>query len=455
MFAIVDIETTGGSAQKHRITEIAVYLFDGFKVVEEFATLINPECYIPSQITQLTGITNEMVANAPKFYEVARKIVEITENATFVAHNVQFDYKFIQEEFKRLGYSYSRNTLCTVRLSRKHIPGFRSYSLGALCSELHISINGRHRAAGDALATVKLFEKLLDVEPSIREEVGGNQSAIEKLAPNIDPAIVYKLPESTGVYFFYSNSGDFLYIGKSINIKKRVLDHFSNPQTKRAIEMLSQVSSVGFELTGSELIALIVEADAIKENLPRFNIRGRRKGSQYGLFSQVDSMGYINFNLTKVSNSAETPLACFENLTDAQSMLYRMVDQYSLCQKLCGLYQSANACFHFQIGQCKGACIGKESAASYNKRAQEAIDGLGLGSKSFILVDKGRNSEEKSFVKVVNGKIEGYGFFDPEYIGKATEFLNESFTPCGNHREAILAVRSFMGRSGIKIVDIK
>ena len=455
MFAIVDIETTGGSAQKHRITEIAVFLFDGSRVVDEFTTLINPECYIPSHITQLTGITNEMVANAPKFYEVARKIVEITENAAFVAHNVQFDYKFIQEEFKRLGYSYSRNTLCTVRLSRKHIPGHRSYSLGAICADLRISINGRHRAAGDALATVKLFEKLLDVAPNIKDELSSNQSAIEKLAPNIDPSIVSKLPEDVGVYYLLNRDGDMIYIGKSINIRKRVLDHLLRPTSKRALEMVSQVADIGYELTGSELIALIVEADAIKENLPRFNIRGRRKSSQYGLYSQVDNNGYINLNLAKVSNIDESPLACFDNLTDAQSMLYRMVEQYSLCQKLCGLYQSSNACFHYQIGQCLGACIGKESPINYNLRAQKAIDSLGLGSKSFILVDSGRNSEERSFVKVVNGKIEGYGFFDPEYIGNAIDLLNESFTPCGNHREAILAVRSFMGRTGIKIVDIK
>jgi len=161
LYAIIDIETTGQSAAKGKITEIAIYLHNGYEITSSFSSLINPECYIPGFITSLTGIDNEMVKNAPKFYEVARQIVEITQDKIFVAHNVSFDYKFIQEEFKRLGYDYQRKTMCTVRMGRKYIPGYRSYSLGKICDELGISINGRHRAAGDALATTKLFEIIL------------------------------------------------------------------------------------------------------------------------------------------------------------------------------------------------------------------------------------------------------------------------------------------------------
>ena len=161
MYAIVDIETTGGRASFEKITEIAIYIHDGKNVVEEFSTLINPGRTIPYFISRLTGIDNEMVKNAPRFYEIARKIVELTQDKVFVAHNVGFDYKFIQEEFKRLGYDYQRKTMCTVRMGRKFLPGYKSYSLGKLCQQLGISINGRHRAAGDALATVKLFEMIL------------------------------------------------------------------------------------------------------------------------------------------------------------------------------------------------------------------------------------------------------------------------------------------------------
>jgi DNA polymerase-3 subunit epsilon len=161
LYAIIDIETTGNSYKIGKITEIAIYIHDGFNIIDTFSTLVNPECYISDFITRLTGIDNSMVRNAPRFYEVARKIVEMTADKIFVAHNVSFDYKFIKEEFSRLGYDYQRTTMCTVRMGRKYIPGYRSYSLGNICGELGISINGRHRAAGDALATVKLFEIIL------------------------------------------------------------------------------------------------------------------------------------------------------------------------------------------------------------------------------------------------------------------------------------------------------
>ena len=161
MYAIIDIETTGQASKTGKITEIAIYIHNGFEITDSFSSLINPECYIPGLITNLTGIDNEMVRTAPKFFEVAKRIVEMTTDKVFVAHNVSFDYKFIQEEFKRLGYNYERKTMCTVRMGRKFLPGHKSYSLGKICDELNISINGRHRAAGDALATVKLFEIIL------------------------------------------------------------------------------------------------------------------------------------------------------------------------------------------------------------------------------------------------------------------------------------------------------
>lgn len=161
MYAIVDIETSGGNYQTAKITEIAIIIFDGEKICDSFVSLINPECYIPDFITKITGITNEMVKNSPKFYEVARKIVEITANRIFVAHNANFDYNFIKKEFKELGYDFSRKTICTVELSRKLMPNHASYSLGNICNDLNITINGRHRAEGDATATTELFRRLL------------------------------------------------------------------------------------------------------------------------------------------------------------------------------------------------------------------------------------------------------------------------------------------------------
>jgi DNA polymerase-3 subunit epsilon len=173
LFSIIDIETTGQSYKNGKITEIAIYQHNGQEVTDSFSTLINPEMDIPFFITELTGINNEMVRTAPKFYQVAKKIIEMTMGRTFVAHNASFDYKFIKEEYARLGYNYHRKTMCTVKLSRKLLPGHPSYSLGKLCADLGIEINGRHRAAGDALATAKLFDILVDRNDSL-----GNPKAV-------------------------------------------------------------------------------------------------------------------------------------------------------------------------------------------------------------------------------------------------------------------------------------
>jgi len=162
MYAVVDIETTGGNNKLGKITEVAIFIYDGEEIIDSFVSLVNPECEIPFFITNLTGISTEMVRNAPKFYEIARRIVEITDNRIFVAHNVSFDYNFIRKEFNDLGYDFRRNILCTVELSRKYLPGHQSYSLGKLCGDLDIKIEGRHRAAGDALATVKVLNLILE-----------------------------------------------------------------------------------------------------------------------------------------------------------------------------------------------------------------------------------------------------------------------------------------------------
>jgi DNA polymerase-3 subunit epsilon len=290
MYAIIDIETTGGNPRTDKITEIAVLVHDGKKVVNEFSTLINPECKIPYYISQITGITNEMVSNAPRFYEVARQLVEITEHAVFVAHNVAFDYGFVRQEFKRLGYDFSREQLCTVRLSRKIIPGHRSYSLGNLCDVLNIQITGRHRAMGDAEATVKLFDILLQSESIAQTSFIVNPSSLPRdLHPNLDPSIFKKLPEEPGVYYFYNSKLELVYIGKSKNIRNRVLSHFSNNFSNKAIKMRAQVADISYEVTGNELIALLRESHEIKKFKPLYNRAQRRSLFRYGLFTRINA----------------------------------------------------------------------------------------------------------------------------------------------------------------------
>ncbi|MCI0522826.1 MAG: GIY-YIG nuclease family protein, partial [Bacteroidales bacterium] len=285
MYAVVDIETTGGSARLERITEIAVYIHDGVRVVEEFSTLINPERNIPYFITSLTGITNEMVEDAPRFFEVAKKIVELTEGKVFVAHNARFDYSFIRQEFSALGYNFKRPLLDTVSLSRKLLPGHRSYSLGNLCKDLGIEIQGRHRASGDALATLRLMELLLEKDGELKRGSIIRDRKASRLHPALEIAKIAGIPEEPGIYYFYNEAGEIIYVGKSRNLFQRVNTHLSNNTSSRAMEMRSMIADISWEQTGSELIALLLESAEIKARKPRFNRAQRRTGFRWGIYS--------------------------------------------------------------------------------------------------------------------------------------------------------------------------
>lgn len=414
-YAILDIETTGGSPKHEKITEIAIFIHDGEKITEEFSTLINPEKYIPPFITGLTGITNEMVADAPKFYEIAKKIVELTENRIIVGHNVNFDYSFIQNEFKQLGYDFFRENLCTVRMSRKLIPGFRSYSLGKLCNQLNIEINGRHRAIGDAYATVKLFELLLQKETeSGTTEISRPKPSgrIKNLNGFLTPEKINELPSATGVYYFHDSEGNLMYVGKSKNIHSRVLAHLGNKKSRRSIELSEKIAGISFELTGSELIALLLESEEIKKNKPSYNRAQRRTASGWGLYTHYDQKGYINFVIRKTGEKNSVPVTSFNNKTEGRVMMNKLVEKYWLCQKLCGLYTTDGACFHYDIRQCNGACIGKEPVKTYNERAHKLIKSFELEVDNVLIIDRGRTQQEKSVILLENGIYMGFGYFD-------------------------------------------
>ena len=452
MYAVIDIETTGLSPKKDKITEIAIYVFDGKKVIDEFVSLINPERPVPYFITRLTGITNEMLEDAPKFYEVAKKIVEITENRIFVAHNVDFDYNFIKEEFARLGFDFNRKKLCTVKLSKKVIPGKKSYSLGKLTAELGIAINGRHRAAGDAYATVQLFDYLLKLDAQSKPLLDEmTYHSAKGLHPLFDKNILQKLPEATGVYYFYDEDGELIYIGKSINIKKRVLQHLNNSKTDKAIRMRSRIVAIHYEITGSELIALLLESDEIKKHKPVFNRAQRRSFFQYGIYQYVDEQDYIRFEIKKNSGD-EIPLTSFTSLSSAKSYLMAVCSEFNLCQKLCGLYETNGACFHYGIKQCYGACIGEESPEEYNQRAEQLIKKFEYGSENFLIIGEGRNPQEKSVVKIEHGKYIGFGYFEPEQIGNNLQLIAENIKPYNDNRDVQIIIKGFITNNKTELI---
>ncbi|HAA17085.1 MAG TPA: hypothetical protein DCE41_37395 [Cytophagales bacterium] len=448
MYAVVDIETTGGNARFGKITEVAIFLFDGEKIVDEYSTLIDPECPIPEFITRLTGITNEMVEDAPKFYEVAKEIVEFTEGHVFVAHNVNFDYKFIQAEFKRLGYEYKRETLCTVRFSRKVLPGHESYGLGKITKALGISLDNHHRAAADARATVDLLKVGLNqpnAEKILSSFLKGQRVGKEarKLLPE---TTISELPETCGVYYFHDSEGEILYVGKSVNIRQRILQHL-NERTRKATDMKRIMADVTWEETGSELVALLLESHEIKRHQPPFNVKQRRNAYNYGIFQTLELDGYIRLHHGPVVKGKE-PLAVFATEGAAKKVLEKLTEHFELCQKLNHLdpyqNQSQKPCWHYNLKECQGACIGEEPPQSYNPRVVKAIRAMNYGMDDFLIIDEGRTAEERAVVRITQGRYSGFGFADLNLLEGQVDELTACTKTYSDNREVVRIIRGYL-----------
>lgn len=431
-YVIVDLETTGGDPKADRITEIAIYRYNGERIVDSFESLVNPEVPIPPFITGITGITNDMVANAPRFFEIARNVVEITRDAVFVAHNVRFDYSFLQKEYRKLGYTYTRRKLCTIQLSKKFLPDMSSYGLKNLCLELNIHNESRHRATGDAKATLDLFSLLLnkaresDALHSFSDEI-----AVTKLPPHVAHEIIDELPEETGVYYFHDSQGNVLYVGKSTNIRSRVLQHFQSAYNQqRTIELFNQIHDVSFELTGSEIIALLKENEEIKRLQPLYNRMQLSNKHRYGLFAHTNKQGYIELEYQRLKGDKE-PLALFTSKGHAEGVIQRQAKRNLLCPKYCGIENLRGGCFYKQLQQCKGACEGAETPEIYNERVYAAILAMNYGkngTESFYIISEGRHYDERSVVWIEEGKYRGYSFVDVNYINSPAglrEYIHE------------------------------
>ncbi len=413
MFAIIDIETCGGKFEfrKGRITEICILKHDGLSVIEKFTSLVNPECNISPYFAGLTGITNDMVADAPRFHEIAPKILEMTEGCIFVAHNAGFDYGFIKEEFNSLGYKYKRETLCTVRLSRKLLPGRISYSLGHLCASLGIEIFGRHRAEGDAVATSILFDLLIQLKgqhPQYKNM--GVEEIMVRRVDKIKQYILNKLPEECGVYYFLNKKGEIIYIGKSTNMYNRAQSHF-NSERNKSKKMLNDLYNVDFVTTGSELIALLLESEEIKKHKPKYNRMRKSEEFTHCIDYFTDKEGILNFKLVPFEES-ENSLLSFTSYSSARERLDQLIDKYELCLRYCSLTGEESICFNHQIKKCNGICAGQEEKEFYNERAQKIIEQFSFKEKDFAILDKGRNPDEISVVVVENGHYAGFGYYD-------------------------------------------
>jgi DNA polymerase-3 subunit epsilon len=452
LYAILDIETTGGQFNEEGITEIAIYKFDGHEIVDQFISLVNPEIPIQPFVVKLTGINNAMLHSAPKFFEVAKRIIEMTNDCVLVAHNADFDYRILRTEFRRLGYDFNVKTLCTVELSKKLLPEQPSHSLGKLVRALGIPMADRHRASGDALATVKLFKMLLDKDLNkeiVKELI---KFEIQKgIAPKLMD-IVESLPSKTGVYYIHREDGNIIFIGKSRNIRKRVNQHFTGI-TKSAKKIQNEVYSITYEETGSELIALLKESEEIKIHRPIYNRMSPKSNFSWAIYTEKDANGYLNLKLQK-TDRRKKEIKSYTSQQEGKDALFRISSHYKLCQKLTGLYETKTHCFQHTINECDGACVGKISALEYNERVQAFIEKNLFDNKTLAILDRGRTVSERSIILVEKGVYKGYAFYDLNYQINTIEILRNIIVPMQSNRDTRNSIQSYIRKAKtIKIIN--
>ena len=447
VFAIIDVETTGGGIAGNRITEICIAkVFEG-KVIDKYVSLVNPEREIPPYITALTGIDNEMVADAPRFMDIAQEVDDFTRDTVFVAHNVSFDYNVLRNEFRDIGMSYIRKKLCTVRLSRKLIPGQPSYSLGKLCTSINIPHHNRHRAEGDVDATVILFQKLLSLDKDFQEfhSFLHPRSKQATLPPHLALNQIEELPEEAGIYLFKNQKHQVIYAGKAKNIKRRVISHFYDKT--REYQLGQETYYIDYERTGNELLALLVESEHIRKHYPKYNKAQKWPNTTYQIISYVNQRGIVQLALGKTKVQRDS-VSTFYNRTEATEKLEEICETFKLCPRFCTLQSNVEKCSHYRIKTCEGICDDKESVEEYNLKVTAAIESLKDNRPSFAIHGPGRTKKEIGFALVVGGIYRGFGFFDrSESVSELQDY--QSFLKLQRssyHTHAI--IRSFLRRNG-------
>lgn len=391
MYAIVDIETTGGYAAGNDITEIAIVLHDGKRVTGHFETLIRPSRTIPYFIQSLTGITPGLVEDAPTFEEVADQIYQHLRGRVFIAHNVNFDYSFVKHHLSKHGFELNCAKLCTVRLTRKTFPALASYSLGNLCRHFNILIQNRHRAGGDAIATAELFQLILENNGGIHIQQFLKRTSREQSLPaNLPKEQVESLPYCPGVYYFHDQKGKVIYVGKARNIKYRVSSHFThNGAGRQRQEFLRNIHSITYQSCATELMAFILENIEIRKYWPKFNTSQKSYLPSFGLYVYEDLNGCLRLVVEKKKPQLK---ACytFNTINEGQRLLNQLTDEFSL-----------------QNGE-------GESPAQYNHRVLEAIDYLEKQLPTFAVIDEGYEPGARSCILIEKGRFYGMGTMPEE-----------------------------------------
>lgn len=454
-YAIVDIETTGGRPDRDKITEIGIVLHNGREITETYSTLINPGVSIPPFITQITGIHQEMVEDAPRFHEVARDILLRLDKAVFVAHNARFDYHFLRESYRDLGFTLSRPWLCTVKLSRQYFPGLPSYSLENLIRHFNIPAERRHRALDDALATAELFGKIM----KLQDEYGNNQPTlspfrqVQATPSNISPDKLDQLPAECGVYYFYNSRGDIIYIGKSLNIRRRVREHLSS-LSRKSNRLDRDIADIKWVITGSELYAVLLESYEIKRHLPELNRAQRVRITPWQITLAPHHDGVLQFRVSK-AEGATSSIQQYASARGARQALNAVRLRFGLCRHYTLEQPTGKPCFEHMLGECTGVCAGLEPIAKYNEKAAMAASYLRndiVGS--FYLIDRGPTAGSQCIFAVHDGHFTGMGIVEGHHWSEIGE-LATMIQVYDDNPEVRLLLRHHMAKKNYERIPIE
>lgn len=451
MYAILDIEATGGKVGEESVIEIAIYKYDGEEIVDQFISLVNPQTKIDPFVQKLTNITDKMVKTAPKFHEVAKRIVEITEDCILVGHNVTFDYRMLNQEFNRLGYIYEKEWIDTFEYAEKLIPGMPSYSLGKLCTSLGIVVTDRHRAAGDARATISLFKMLLDKD---NQKIITKKTGIKfpKKVNNKYENLVKDLPNKPGLFYLYNSKKEIIYIGKSINIAQAVNQIFTS-KSIRSNRVKRYTKKIKFELTGSNLLASIKEINELIKIKPSLNVDITNKSLYpFGIYFRENKTTHSRLEIGK-SRKSQAFLS-FKTKEEAEAKLEKIINEYHLCQNANFGQLDKGECFGHTINTCNGICVGEESKQDYNQRLKQIVSKTDYPSKNFLIVSQGREGIEKSFIFIKDSKFVGYGYYEFHHQINTIERIEKIITQAEELPDIQSLIRNYLFKANEKQIII-
>lgn len=442
MYAVIDVEATGGKKGEESIIEVAIFLYDGEKVVDQVISLVQPDREIDMYVQKLTQITPKMVKTAPQFHEIAKRIIEITEGAVIVGHNVDFDYRMLKQEFEKLGYTYYRETIDTLPLSEKHFPDAESYSLGKLSKSLGIPVTDRHRASGDARATLELFKLLQDKDST--KDIVSKDIIPEKKAGSVKYDSLFKdLPNEAGIFYIFNKNKNIIYLSKSSNISQSVRKLFTGKSSLSNKLKLSAVE-VTYETTGNELVSWLKENHEIKTLNPSMNESRKKLIFPFTIYADKKN-GYKQLKIERTDyKSKKNYVLRMNSYNNALRFLSLISEEYELCSKINDIYTGKGPCVGYTVGECHGACLGKESKELYNERVDSFLSKICLENKSLLIIGKGRSIGEKSFVWMKNNTCKGYGYFELNNQVKNEKLIEKRIIPIEENEDMNSMARGFL-----------